>query len=163
MRNGVRFALLVGIGLLTAAVGYADKPANPPADKPGDKPPAAAEPKVPTKKELMAAKLKHTQSILEGIAVNDLDKVLTGSDELVRVMRANDFLNAYKGEEYRFQLKLFERAAESVGKKAKDKNMDGVLVAYHELTVSCLKCHQAMRDKKFDARLPQLDPPARGE
>lgn len=155
MRNSVRFALLVGVGLLTTAVGYADKPADKPATK--------DEPKLPTKKELMAAKLKHTQTVLEGIAVNDFDKVLTASDELVRVLRGNDFQNAYKGEEYRFQMNMFTRAAESVGRKAKDKNMDGVLVAYHELTVSCLRCHQAMRDKKFDARLPLLNPPVRTE
>ncbi|CAN5205742.1 hypothetical protein BH11PLA2_BH11PLA2_19000 [soil metagenome] len=27
---------------------------------------------------------------------------------------------------------------------------DGAIVSYIELTFSCLECHQAMRDKKFD-------------
>ena len=154
MRHGVRFALLVGVGLLTAAVGYADKP----ADKPADKDP----PKLPTKKELMAAKLKQAQAVLEGIALSDFGKIGDASDELVRVTRANDFLNAYKGDDYLFELNTFKRAATMVGNKARDKNMDGVMVAYNDLTLSCLKCHQAMRDKKFDARLVPL-PPARGE
>lgn len=157
MRNGFRLVALAGVGLLTAGVGWADKPAVKPADKPAEDRP------LPTKKELMAAKLKHSHAILEGIAVNDFAKVGTASDELVRVTRANAFLDAYKGDEYRFQVNLFKRAAEAVGTKATDKNMDGVLVAYHELTTSCLKCHQAMRDKKFDARLTPADPPARGE
>lgn len=151
MRNGVRWVMLAAVGLLAAAVGWADKP--------DDKQPL----KLPTKKELMAAKLKESQVILEGIAMNDFDKITLASIELVRVTRANDFLNAHKGEEYRFQLNTFKRAAEAVGVKAKDKNMDGVLLAYNDLTLSCLKCHQAMRDRKFDARLNPLDPPLRGE
>jgi hypothetical protein len=154
MRHGLRLAVLAGVGLLTAGFGWADKPADPPAKD---------EPKLPTRKELMAAKLKHTQTVLEGIAVNDFARIITAADELVRVSRANDFLNAYKGEDYMFQVKQFRQAAEAVGVKAERKNMDGVMVAYNELTGTCLKCHQAMRDKKFDARLTPLAPPARGE
>ncbi len=154
MRHVLRIALLAGVGLLTAGAGWADKPADPPAKDP---------PKLPTKKEVMAAKLKFTQTILEGIAVNDYDKISTASDDLVRLLRATDFLNAYKGEEYTFQVKLFKRAGEAVGTKARDKNMDGVMVAYHELTGTCLKCHQGMRDKKYDASITPAHPPARGE
>lgn len=156
MRHALRLALLLGVGLLTAGVGWADKP----EDKP---PPAKDEPKLPTKKEVMAAKLKFTQAILEGIAVNDYDKISTASDDLVRLLRATDFLNAYKGEEYQFQVKLFKRAGEAVGAKARDKNMDGVMVAYHDLTSTCLKCHQGMRDKKYDAGVTPFAPHARGE
>lgn len=147
MSHSIRYALLVCVGLMTAAVGWAEKD----------------EPKLPTKKEVMAAKLKHTQTILEGIAVNDYDKISTSSDELVRLLRATEFLNAYKGEEYQFQVKLFKRAGEAVGTKAREKNMDGVMVAYHELTATCLKCHQGMRDKKYDALVLPANPPARGE
>lgn len=154
MRHALRLALLTGVGLLTAGVGWADKPADPPAKD---------EPKLPTKKEVMAAKLKHTQTVLEGIAVNDYDKISTASDDLVRLLRATAFLNAYKGDEYQFQVTLFKRAAEAVGTKARDKNMDGVMVAYHELTGTCLKCHQGMRDKKYDASVTPPDRPARGE
>lgn len=154
MRNGLRKVLLAAVGgLLVTAVGWSDPPAKP-ADKP--------EPKLPTKKEVMAAKLKQTQVVLEGIALNDFDKIGTASDELVRITRATDFLDAYKGDEYRFQTTTFKRAAEAVGTKAKDKNMDGVMVAYNELTLSCLKCHQGMRDKKYDALRP-LPVPPRGE
>lgn len=146
MRNGFRFALLVGVAAMSASVGWSDTPKEPP--------PLKDNPKLPTKKELMAAKLKQTQIILEGMTVNDFDKVAAAGEELVRVTRANDFLNYHKGEEYQFQLTTFRRAAEAVIAKAEDKNMDGVMVAYGDLTLSCMKCHQAMRDKKFAARLP---------
>ena len=158
MRNGLRTAVLAAVAVvLSAAAGWSDPPAANPADKGG--------PKLPTKKEVMAAKLKQSQVVLEGIALNDFDKIGTAADELVRISRATDFLDAYKGEEYRFQITTFRRAAETIGLKAKDKNMDGVMVAYNDLTLSCLKCHQGMRDKKYDALrpLPDRPAPARGE
>jgi cytochrome c556 len=149
MRSAMRVALLVGVGAVFAAVGGS----APPKD----------EPKLPTKKEVMAAKLKHTQGVLEGIALNDFDKIDEAAAELARVTKATDFLNAYKGDDYQFELNTFKRAVAMVGKKAKDKNMDGVMVAYNDLTLSCLKCHQAMRDKKFDAARTDPAAPRRGE
>lgn len=150
MRRGMTLVAVLGVCVLAAGSGRSDVPPTA-----GDK---AAPPKddlkLPTKKQLMAAKLKESQTILEGIALNDPDKVAAAADELVRVTKANDFLNAYKGEEYLYQLKTFRRAAEAVSKKARDKNTDGVMVAYNALTLSCLTCHQAMRDKQFDAKLP---------
>lgn len=154
MRHVLRLVLVACVGgVLAGVVGGADPP-----EKPADK----DDPKLPTKKEVMAAKLKLTQAVLEGIALNDFDKVDAAADELTRLSRATAFLDAYKGEEYRFQMTTFKRAVAAVGTKAKDKNMDGVMVAYNDLTLSCVKCHQGMRDKKYDALAP-LPGPSRGE
>lgn len=156
MRRGHILVVVLGLCFLVAGASRSDVPKTdtpPKTDDPKAKPPAG-DLKLPTKKQVMAAKLKESQSILEGVALNDFDKVTAAADELMRVTRANDFLNAYKGDEYKFHMTTFRRAAEMVSKKARDKNMDGVMVAYNDLTLSCLKCHQAMRDKVFDARLP---------
>lgn len=153
MRQLVRAVLVVCVGgAVAAVVGGAD----PQKDKPKD------DPKLPTKKEVMAAKLKLTQAVLEGIALNDFDKVEVAADDLTRLSRATAFLDAYKGEEYQFQVTTFKKAVAAIGTKAKDKNMDGVMVAYNDLTLSCVKCHQGMRDKKYDALAPLPGPP-RGE
>ncbi len=37
-------------------------------------------------------------------------------------------------------------------RKAKDKNLDGVTLAYMDLTMSCVRCHQYVRDTR-DASL----------
>jgi hypothetical protein len=113
--------------------------------------------KLPTRKETMAMKLKGSQAILEGIALEDFDKIRDASKELVSVGNATDFLNAYKGAEYQFHTLTFRRSAEAISKKAKERNMDGVMVAYNELTLSCLKCHQAMRERKFEINLDRRD------
>jgi len=59
-------------------------------------------------------------------------------------------MNAYKGQEYQFHVEMMRRPAENIAKKAKDKNMDGVMLAFNDLTLSCLKCHQGMKLDKFE-------------
>ena len=147
--------LLVAVFTRTAALPPEEPgPSKPAIDpKPGD----PNRLKLPTRKETMALKLKSSQTILEGIALNDYDKIYIAAMELVSVGRATDFLNAYKGMEYRFHTETFRRPANLIAKKAKDKNMDGVMVAYGDLTLSCLKCHQGMRDKSFEIDLDRLD------
>jgi hypothetical protein len=154
MRRGILLVPVLGLCAVIAGSGRSDVP--PKGTTEPDKQPGKRDLKLLTKKELMQAKLKHSQTVLEGIALNDFDKVRDAADELLRITRAGDFLNAYKGNEYLFQLDVFKRAAEAVSKKAEGKNMDGVMVAYNSLTLTCLNCHQGMRDKKFDARLPDV-------
>ena len=146
---------LVAVCNRTAAL----PPDRPPPSKPAldPKPDDPNRLKLPTRKETMALKLKGSQAILEGIALEDFDKIRDASQDLVSVGNATDFLNAYKGEEYRFHTLTFRRSAEAIAKKAKEKNMDGVMVAYNELTLSCLKCHRAMREKKFEIDLDRRD------
>jgi hypothetical protein len=38
-------------------------------------------------------------------------------------------------------------------KKAKDKNIDGVALAYVDVTLSCVRCHEYVREHRRDARL----------
>lgn len=116
--------------------------------------------KLPTRKEAMALKLKSSQSLLEGIALNDFEKIQTAANDILVVSNLTEFLNAYKGAEYQFHVKIFRMPAETIARKAKERNMDGVMVAYNDLTLSCLKCHQAMRDRKFeiDTAIPPRHP-----
>lgn len=138
-------ALLALTGVLAAAGrGAPDVPGKgvPP------QPPAGAAPKVevPSQKKLMAAKLEHAQAVLEGLALNDLKKVKAGADKLVAISDAAEFLNAYKSNEYTLQINLFRRAAQTISRKAEAGNIDGVMLAYTDMTMTCLKCHQHTRD-----------------
>jgi cytochrome c556 len=140
-------AALVALAAVRTPAGAVpdDPPAKPKADDVKDK-----LKQLPTRREAMDLKLKSSQAMLAGIALNDFDKIQTAADELVRISNVNDFLNAYKGAEYQFHMQLFRRPVEMIAKKAKDKNMDGVLVAYTDMTLSCVKCHDGMRDNKFE-------------
>ena len=141
------------IGFVIVGMGWSDT-RKPDVGQPKTPPKDPNPLKLPTRQEVMAAKLKYSQAVLEGIALNDFDRIETAAKELLRVSNASEFLNAYRGPEYQFHTMTFRRIAETLPQKAKDKNIDGVMVTYNDLTLSCLKCHQAMRDKKFDARIP---------
>jgi len=147
MTRTLAVLLVAGVGLV-----YGQVPATAP---PVEDPMNLRRPiKLPTGKELMAMKLKQGQTILEGLALNDFKKIREAAGDLEQVCDANEFLNAFKGAEYKFQLQSFRRSVEAVARKADDKNLDGVMVAYNDMTLSCLKCHQALRDKKFETSAP---------
>lgn len=148
--------VVIATGLSLLALGHST--AVPPDDKDIPKPKVDDKLRIPLPKghELMAAKLKESQAILAGIALGDFEAVEKATVALNRVTQAAAFLNAGKSKEYEVQMTLFRRSVESVKLKAKDKNMDGVMLGYIDMQLSCMKCHQHTRDNKPDARLLQF-------
>jgi cytochrome c553 len=102
--------------------------------------------------QLMIDKLQNSQKLLEGIALGKFDKIEKHANELVRISKTAEWL-AHNKPRYEQFSNEFQRAAEEIATKAKAKNMDGVTLAYFDLTKSCVRCHQYMRDAR-DARLP---------
>jgi hypothetical protein len=60
-----------------------------------------------------------------------------------------------KTPRYEMHSNEFQRAAETLIRKAKDKNIDGTSLAFFEMTMSCVRCHQYVREIR-DARLPNM-------
>ena len=102
--------------------------------------------------QLMIEKLQNSQKLLEGIALGKFDKIEKHANELVRISKTAEWL-ANKKPRYEHYSSEFQQAAEEIAKKARAKNMDGVTLAYFDLTKSCVRCHQHMREVR-DARLP---------
>lgn len=152
-----RTRLVLAVVFVAVALAYAShSPArNPDVPKPKDQP---APKRVPLKSghELMVAKLKESQTLLEGITLGDFPKVEKAAIALGRIAQAAEFLNAGKSKEYELQINLFRRATETVNRKAKDRNLDGVVLGFQDMTLTCVKCHQHTRDGQPDARLPHL-------
>ena len=103
--------------------------------------------------QLMINKLTNSQKLLEGIALAKYDKVEKHADELIRISKTAEWLAADKSPRYQQFSNEFQLAAETIVKKAKEKNMDGVTLAYFDLTRSCVRCHQYVREVR-DARGP---------
>jgi hypothetical protein len=49
--------------------------------------------------------------------------------------------------DYKSQLLAFERANSAIVRPARDQSLDGVTIAYTQLTISCMQCHKVVRDK----------------
>ena len=104
--------------------------------------------------QLMINKLTNAQKLLEGIALGKFDKMEKHAEELIRISKTAEWL-ANKKPRYEQFSNEFARAAETIVQKAKAKNIDGVTLAYFDLTMSCVRCHQYVREVR-DARGPGL-------
>jgi hypothetical protein len=102
--------------------------------------------------QLMIDKLRHAQGLLQGIALADFNKITASAEELITLSRTAEWF-AFKTPRYEVLSNDFQRAAEVIIQKAKARNMDGVVLAYMDLTKSCVHCHQYMREVR-DARGP---------
>jgi hypothetical protein len=95
--------------------------------------------------KLMAQKLKSAQAILEGIALADFKKISKNAEELVQLTKKEEW-HMIKQPRYEMFSNEFRRANENLIQKAADKNIDAAALAYMELTLTCVRCHQYVRD-----------------
>ena len=102
--------------------------------------------------EMMVKKLKSAHHVLDGVAIGDFKKVASGGEELVRLAKSETW-QLIRSPYYERHSKDFILATEKLVKKANEKNMDGVALAYVEVTLSCVRCHQYVREHRRDVRL----------
>jgi hypothetical protein len=114
---------------------------------------ARAEEEVQSKdSNVMHDKLKNSQQLLEGIALADYTKITRSAEDLIRLTKREEW-HVLNTPRYQTHTSDFQRAAERVIQKAKLKNIDGVTLAYFEMTMSCVRCHDYVRDVR-DVSLP---------
>jgi hypothetical protein len=113
--------------------------------------PKAEEPKKPT---VMQRKLAHSQKALEGLAIADFDKIRTAAEGMIACVEDESWkINETK--KYVAYSSEFLRRAESLKKAAKDKNIDAAALAYVDMTLTCVRCHQYLREDRIRA-VPDL-------
>jgi hypothetical protein len=103
-------------------------------------------------KKIMQEKLKTSQGLLEGVALSDFDKISRSAEDLIQLSKTAEWY-VYQTPRYEMHSNEFRRAAEGIIQKAKAKNIDGVTLAYFEMTMSCVRCHDYVRDVR-DVGLP---------
>lgn len=107
-------------------------------------------PSLPNEAQVMQVKLKRAQALLEALTREDFKSLEENANSLSRISKATEFLRAYKTEEYEFQARAFQKSADLLAAKAKDRNLDGATLAYMTMTTSCVACHSHFRGKKRD-------------
>ena len=139
--SAIRMLALVVVGGL--ALSSAHGQGQPAKDKP-------EQPPLPNEAQVMQVKLKRSQALLEALTKEDFKQLEESATSLARISDATAFLRAYKTEEYEVQARAFKKTVESLAARAKDKNLDGATLAYVDMTISCVKCHNYFRGKKRD-------------
>jgi cytochrome c556 len=113
--------------------------------------PAATPAPQPKVNKIMMEKLKSSQALLAGIATSDFNRITSNTEELIQLTKREEW-QVIKTPRYEMNSNEFRRAAENIIQKARAKNIDGVTLAYFELTMSCVRCHQYVREVR-EARL----------
>jgi hypothetical protein len=119
-----------------------------PATKPSQDDPGSADKKEDPSSALqrfMRQKLQASNLILEGLCTEDLKMVTDGAATLMKMSKeekwrvSNDMM-------YRRYSKEFVNAVEELEQEAKDNDMDGTSMAWVNVTMKCLKCHEWVRN-----------------
>jgi hypothetical protein len=129
-------SLAVALCSVTLLSGHGDKP-RPDAPKDSRK----EDPKLA---ELMQGKLKHSQKVLEGLALADYDEIAKNAEELISISKQAEW-KVIKTPQYEMRSNEFRRTADELIKNAEAKNLDAAALSYVELTMTCVKCHKYVR------------------
>jgi len=135
-------ALLGTIWVMNAPATSADDEAAPASKEKVQEKPTN---KKAAMKAFMRKKLESSQSLLEGLAVEDFDLIAQGAKELKTTGAAAEFLVVHDPI-YIGYADDFRRIIDKLGKAAKEKRLDGAALAYVDMTLSCVECHKYVRN-----------------
>lgn len=94
----------------------------------------------------MDKKMEYSQEILRGLAMRDFKKIGTNAEQMRLLGKVEGFVRGGKPT-YRPQLRTFDRVCDDLIVQAKEENLPGVTLAFNQLTVSCVSCHESLRTR----------------
>lgn len=127
------------IALFFAAITLAILPASSFAQKPIDR-------DAPPLKSVMQLKLDYSKLILEGLAMEDYQKI-TKNSQALSLLSLESGWKILQTEEYMKQSRDFRRTADVITDSSREKNLDRAALGYVALTVRCVECHGYLRKK----------------
>jgi cytochrome c556 len=101
----------------------------------------------PVPDNIMQKKLEAAQQLLGALAKSDFESIRKNASILndYSKLAAWKFIETPRYESYSNE---FQRITNKMANQAKEKNLDGVALSYVDLTLTCVKCHQHVRDVK---------------
>ncbi|MCA9102221.1 MAG: hypothetical protein R3C10_08760 [Pirellulales bacterium] len=109
----------------------------------------------------MQVKLKMSQEVLAGLAMEDYDKIAKNSRDISLLTQAESW-QVLQTPEYNQQSLEFRRAVDKITAAAREKDLDAATLAYLDMTLKCVNCHKYLRGVKFAAAPGGQLLPARG-
>jgi hypothetical protein len=135
--------IAVLVALLMARRAYGD---DPNAEKNDETPPATIMP-------LMLLKLEKSKAILEGLTLEDFDRVTKNAKSL-KLLSMESGWNVIQTAEYETQSRDFRRAADMIAEAAAEKDISRATLGYVALTTRCVECHSYMRKHRSQTVAP---------
>ena len=160
MRAKLVLTAVAGLGVLSLICGWPERSGDVARDlqRHVALPVAMAQQSTPPKKEakeklplkggeinkFMRAKLGAAQLVLEGLALEDYDKISEGTDTLSKLSSSEKW-RVSEDPLYSQHTTEFLKIARKMKGEATKKNLDGVALNYVQLTLSCVECHRFVR------------------
>jgi len=104
--------------------------------------------KVTPTEIFMRQKLAYSQNIVEGIALEKYDLVVTNATKIWRMTQTNAWLST-KNIIYESKTDKFQKDVAALVDAARTKDTRVMLVAYSKVTADCVSCHQTCRREQF--------------
>ncbi len=101
----------------------------------------------------MQRKLDASRQIVEGLAIEDFDKISRAAQDLMLLSHEADW-NVIQTEPYFRMSGEFRGAAERLRDSANASQLDSATLAYFEVTLNCVRCHRYIRQK---VQAPKLE------
>ncbi len=102
------------------------------------------EPGQVKKSTFMRLKLEPAKGALEGIALADFNMIAKHAGAIRNLMLDESWM-VIQSEDYRRQSNEFRAIVEQLQKAAEDKNVDRATLAYVQMTIRCVQCHESLR------------------
>lgn len=96
----------------------------------------------------MRAKLEHSQKVLEGLTLEDFDKIAKHGQEMSLLSQASTW-QVLQTPEYHDRSVEFRRSVDAITEAARKKNLEGAALAYVDATMKCVSCHKYVRRVKM--------------
>lgn len=109
--------------------------------------PTAAAQQPENVQTLMRLKLQHAQGVLEGIALEDFDKIDKHAQGLALISQAAAW-QVFQTPEYLRQSASFRVTCDELSGHARAKKLDAAALNYVKLTMQCVECHKHIRGVK---------------
>ena len=104
----------------------------------------AAERKERRTQPFMRQKLTYSQGVLEGLALERYDMIVSNASLLRNMNMTNSFLELHNPE-YLQNISNFQTKVDGLIQAAKAKNLESSTEAYSAVVSSCVACHRGFR------------------
>lgn len=105
---------------------------------------AGQEPGTAKTATFMRMKLQPSKELLEGLAMNDFDSIKKNAGTIKNLLLDENWM-VVQSDEYRRQTLEFRKLVDQIRDSADKKNIDGATLAYVQMTIQCVRCHQTLR------------------
>lgn len=103
------------------------------------------EPGQVPRSDFMQLKLEPAKKVLEGIALGDFQMIRSNSEQMRRLSLDASWM-VVQTKAYSKHSQDFQSSLNLINRMCEEEDLDGVTLAYMQMTMRCVQCHRMLRD-----------------